>query len=57
MMSPQVADGEGSFQLWKVAANKFNEQLWTVDSVRSITEGIGLSTPFTIKCSVTKPIH
>jgi hypothetical protein len=30
MSCPQVADRGDGFHLWRVAANKFNMQLWTV---------------------------
>jgi uncharacterized protein (DUF2249 family) len=31
MAHPQVADGENGLQLWRVAANKLNEQSQTTD--------------------------
>jgi hypothetical protein len=31
MVHPQVADGGYDLQLWRVAANTLNKQLWTTD--------------------------
>jgi hypothetical protein len=31
MARPQVADGGDGLQIWRIAANLFNKQLWTAD--------------------------
>jgi hypothetical protein len=37
MVRPQVVDGGNSIQLWRVAVNTLNKQLWTVDKGWSFT--------------------
>jgi hypothetical protein len=45
MVRPKVADGEG-LQVWKVAANILNKQLWTAEKgwPSSLGVGMGLGT-------------
>jgi hypothetical protein len=40
--SPQVADGGNSLQIWRVAANILNNQLWTADKGWSSSMGVQL---------------
>jgi hypothetical protein len=51
MAHPQAADG-GGLQVWIVAANVSNKQLWTGDKGRS--SSVGLTDPHRKKISVTK---
>jgi hypothetical protein len=46
-----VLDGEDSLQIWRVAANVVNKQLWTVDKgwPSSLGVGWGAINPPTIK--------
>jgi hypothetical protein len=41
MACPQVADGGDDLQIWKVAANIFNKQLWTANKGLSSSLGVG----------------
>jgi hypothetical protein len=43
MARPQVADGGDALQVWRVAANIINKQLWTAD--KRWSSSLGLTTP------------
>jgi hypothetical protein len=45
MACPQVVDGGDSLQIWRIAANILNKQLWTADKVWSFSLGVRLITP------------
>jgi hypothetical protein len=44
MARPRVADRGDGLQIWTVAANILNKQLWTADSGWSSSLGVGLTT-------------
>jgi hypothetical protein len=44
MVCPQVAVGGDALQVWRVAANVLNKQLWTADKGWSSSFGVGRGT-------------
>jgi hypothetical protein len=56
MASPRVADGGDCVQIWRIAANTLNKQLWTADKGELPVWGLGvvLTTIQYKKITVTK---
>jgi hypothetical protein len=41
MVHPQVVDGGEGLEIWRIAADILNKQLWTADRGRSSSLGVG----------------